>query len=291
MQYSNHPLTILADFIKRPTVELSDLRRKDLIIHIFAYVFFGITLTIITHLVINIFFGSNNQIDNNNISLSYNEIRNSIQTVLIASVVEEVIFRGLIAKATEKMRRFYLFCFLFMLVYQALLFAPITNNVPAINIVYFVIAVIPILVIIVFFLPTRLINNKKVFTLLVYLSAFVFSLSHITNYNVSNNSNYLLLPFYLMNQLYLGFVTAYLASRYSLYYAILAHFLNNFIVIFVTSGLVLNNMYYEKYIYLSFGVFTYLVAMFFFAKLTAQAYLRSKSNNFDNIIEKINYID
>jgi membrane protease YdiL (CAAX protease family) len=279
-----HPLIILWGFIKDPTAYIQELDNKTLLRHIFSYVFVGLVMSysILAGLAYLTPAQMNNvsyKVENN----SYNEIMGFIVTVLVAPFYEELFFRGILAKASESLKRFYYFIFLFTVLFSLTQFAPLTQLLKGFPIIGYGIMLVPFSLVLSIITPTKWLYSKLLFRWLVYVTAITFAAVHLGNYNYKTWENVLISPFLIVNQLYLGFVTAYLASRYGLSRSILVHFINNAITVFLASSLTIGNYWLEKSVFLFISLTLFLTAMYCFLVETAASYRKSKNNQLNSI--------
>ncbi|WP_286812750.1 MULTISPECIES: CPBP family intramembrane glutamic endopeptidase [unclassified Maribacter] len=89
---------------------------------------------------------------------------------------------------------------------------------------------------------TRFISIKKwksIFHILVYLSALMFGLVHLTNYTNNENVFYILAPFTIISQILGGLIISFIRVRLSFIYGVFYHSLWNFIVLLALPGLIL----------------------------------------------------
>jgi membrane protease YdiL (CAAX protease family) len=273
-----HPLTILRKFIISPSSYIKEVDNKTLIRHIFSYVFFGLMMSI--SIIMLVAYVNPNQYGNISSKIetnSYNEVISFLALALFAPVYEELIFRGLAAKASPALKRVFLAIFVFVFLFSLTLFPFFTSLVRGYSSLAYIISILPLTFIITFVTPINWLYNKRFFVWFVYLSSLVFGLIHISNNNYKTFESFLLAPFLIVNQLYLGLVASYLASRYGITKAILLHLINNSISALLAVSAQLSGHLFEQVTFglLSLGLFVTSAVCFFYE--TIVAYKKSKS--------------
>ena len=86
-------------------------------------------------------------------------------------------------------------------------------------------------IILVFFTSCHLFFIKN-FKIIFYLSAILFGLVHIFNFNGINISNVVLTPLIIIPQVVMGFLFGYLRVTYGFIYAVICHAFINFPILF-----------------------------------------------------------
>ena len=277
-----HPLTILYNFIKNPSDFSKDNVNINVVKHIFAYIFFGITSSVLIQILIFLVTPSQSSDIQSKIDISKTSefITIAITAVLLAPFYEEFIFRGLVSKSKLIYKRIFLF--FVVLLFFALLsnFAPISSLLFGIWKLWLPLPLIFISILIATFAPIDKLYNPTPFNALVHLQALCFGLAHINNSQYNSSKALFIIPFLILNQLYLGYVHAYLASRFGITKAILSHFINNFIGIgFLAAATLLDN----KILAISSGILAfgvYFYAFYCFVTLTISSYKNYKNSNF-----------
>jgi membrane protease YdiL (CAAX protease family) len=277
-----HPLTILINFIKNPSDFSRDNTKVNINKHIFAYIFFGITTTILLNLFIFLITPSQatdiqSKID---ISKTNDFITIAILAVLLAPFYEEFLFRGLVSRSRLAFKRVYLFFVVFAL------FALLTNVSFFSSLLFgiykliFICSIFAMSLIIAFFAPIEQFYKPKPFNFLVHFQAFLFAIVHINNSQYNSSQALFIIPFLIINQLYLGYVHAYLASRFGIMRAIQSHFINNFIGVgFLAAGTLIEN----KILAITSGIlalFLFTYCFYCFITLSIKSYADSKNKNF-----------
>jgi membrane protease YdiL (CAAX protease family) len=281
-----HPLTILRKFIISPSTYIKEVDNKTQLRHIFSYVFFGLMMSLsIIMLVAYVNPSQYNNISSKLETNSYNEILSFLALALFAPVYEELIFRGLVAKASPALKRVFLAIFVFVFLFSLTVFPFFTSIVKGYSSLAYIISIIPLTFIITFVTPINWLYNKRFFVWFVYLNSIVFALIHISNNNYKTFESFLLAPFLIVNQLYLGFVASYLASRYGITRAILLHLINNSISALLAASALLSEHRVEQIVcgLLSLTLLITSAVCFFYETITA--YKASKSTELTKSIK------
>jgi hypothetical protein len=277
-----HPLTILINFIKNPSDFSNDNTKVDINRHIFAYIFFGITTTVLLNLIIFLVTPSQSTDVQSKLDISrtYDFISIGIQAVFFAPFYEEVLFRGLVSRSRLGIKRVFLFFVVlsfFALLTNVAIFSSILFGITKI---YYIVSIMAISLLIAFFAPIEELYKPTIFNFLVNAQALLFAIAHINNSQFNSSKALLIIPFLIINQLYLGYVHAYLASRFGLIRAMQSHFINNFIAI----GILAATTYSENKIVaiiagiLGLGLLVY--CCYCFITITIKSYIESKNKNF-----------
>ncbi|TVZ14693.1 CPBP family intramembrane glutamic endopeptidase [Maribacter sp. MAR_2009_72] len=82
-------------------------------------------------------------------------------------------------------------------------------------------------------------NWKRIFGFLVYVSASLFGLLHITNYDNNEHLFYVLTPFITLSQIFGGLIITFIRVRLSFLYGVIYHILWNFLVIIAIPAIII----------------------------------------------------
>jgi hypothetical protein len=230
---STGPLAILVQFLKNPSKFTPTIPRDKINQHIFAYIFFGIAVSGFLNTILALIFSKQYE-SILGLSDKFSMLPLPVLAFLLliyAPFVEELVFRGPLAKGSMIVKRVWLFLITFGFSLSALLF--VVHRLTTFNLDFANFALLATLgagsfaMIIAILLPIQLMFKPKVFNTLMYLQAIAFGLIHIGNYTFSYSALYIFIPFLICNQLYMGFVNGYLSSKYVITKSILSHFINN----------------------------------------------------------------
>jgi hypothetical protein len=273
-----HPITNLIKFIQNPARIVQNDNKINLIKHIFAYVFFGLTITVAVNMLVALVTPSEvNDVQSRiDLTTNSNQIIFGIFAIFLAPIYEEIIFRGIISKSGNGLKRFYLFIIIFIITFFLFQNKPLSSLLIGLNKIIFPIGVFIFSILMSLFLPIKQIYKPWIFNALVYAQAIIFALIHISNTQYNTRASLILIPFFIMNQLYLGFVNAYLASRFGILKAMFAHFINNLIAtLLVLSATIQGNLPLSIVLGLT-SVSVLLYSMYCFTSLTLKSYLERK---------------
>jgi Type II CAAX prenyl endopeptidase Rce1-like len=239
-----HPLALLFKFLKNPSTLLPNLDSRSIIKHLFAYVFFGLTLSVGTIGLISILAPSN-AVDNVSPKLTVNTWAEGwniiISAVVFAPIIEEFLFRGPISKAGPIFRKICFAIGLFLLLFFLQSMQITATRILGFNKFAFLMAAVVIGVAVPLLINNKVYTSNKFTNGLVYFQAILFALFHVNNTNFGSAFAYILAPFLILNQLYLGFVCGLVAKNYGYIRAVMLHMINNFIAVFFLVALSVND--------------------------------------------------
>jgi hypothetical protein len=278
-----HPLKELLTFIKDPSYIFINNKKENIVNKIFAFIFFGITLTIFVNSIVFLITPSTSSNIETNLKLENNSdiISFAISAIFFAPVVEEILFRGIVAKSRLYAKRIFLFLIIFYLLFLLSQLSVVSSMIVGLLRLYLPIILLVSSLLFAFIFPIRILYTSTFYSILVYLQAVSFAIMHIGNTRFNNLQSLILIPFLIMNQLYLGFLNAYLASRYGISKAIFSHFLNNFIsvLIVIASTIKENELVRLFCLLLSLTAFGYSFYCFF--DITSKSYKNSNKLKLD----------
>ncbi|TDB58086.1 CPBP family glutamic-type intramembrane protease [Arundinibacter roseus] len=226
-----------SEFIKNP---LYKPLNRPLVIVLFYSIFFSIVSLHIYLFFIVIFqfvidnyttITSWNFVENNRASLNDFSNNNFIVAIILAPIIEELVFRGFL---NFKKINFYIS--IFLLIGMVPMFMNFKVNIYITSIIYITCIFCGILI--------SKIENKNIessilkmktnYRATVYVSVMIFGFTHITNYENITLNQILFSPITLFPQLLAGFLYSYLRVNYGLIFSITLHSLDNFFVVLVT---------------------------------------------------------
>ncbi len=279
-----HPLAILLKFIKNPYNPIENLKTYQVVKHLFAYVFFGITSNVIIFGIIQAVAPSK-AVENVSPAITVNNWSEAwvfiIQAVLLAPLVEEFLFRGPISKGSTVFKKISFSFALFLLLFVLQSIQITATKILGYNKLAFLIAAIVIGLAVPLLISNKAYNSPRFTNIYIYLQAIIFALFHINNTNFSSSFAYILAPFLILNQLYLGFVTALVARNYGFMKAVLLHLINNFISVLIVVALSIDGNILIRITLAILAISAYLYGLWAFLDETFIHYKSNKDKGID----------
>ena len=270
---TSSPLAILLQFLKNPSKFNSTVPDNMINKHIYSYIFLGIFVSLFLNGILSSVFAKQYLMLNpgDKLYVDLPVIMSSFLTLAFAPIIEELLFRGPLAKGSMVIKRVWLFLITYVMSLTALLYFVHANTQYNLDFVYFGLLIFGapfcFALIIAIIFPMKLLFKPFVFNSIMYIQAIAFGLSHITNYTYTDYALYFFVPFLIINQMFMGFYNGYLSSKYGIAKSIMAHILNNFFAfsIFYIGSPNLNST--TNYILIAIIAFMAFVGFYYFVTL------------------------